>query len=436
MRIMRSLRTGALALGLLFGTGIARGLDAQDYLYVALQGEAKIAVVDMASLEEVARLDLTEMGFTANAKPHHIAVEADGSHWYVSLIGENRVLKMDRENRIVAQTEYEVPGLMAIDDARGRLYVGRSMSAVNAPARIGEFTLDDLEVEEIDVFFPRPHALAVASGAGVAYSASLSTNQFGVVDLESFDIDLVNVDGPPHTPLQFAISPDESTLVLTTEMTGLVFVYDIEDPRSPSLRHTVEVGRQPWHPVFEPNGERVWFGLKGEDAVLAVDVATGEVTDRIESESFSHPHGSAISPDGRYLFVSGNGPGGMQMDMGMGGMSEMDDMSEMDHEAMGHEMAADSMDHEMAMDSMQAMRGEMMADSSDAEGMRGMMRRHRRMMEGGEERMGRMCPRCRRMTHESEPPTTGTLSVIDLSTGEVVKVLEMGENTTGIGARR
>ena len=361
---------GAFALAVLLGA--AESASAQDYVYVAIQGEAKVAVVDMATLEEVARLDLTEMGFTTNAKPHHIAVEPDGSFWYLSLIGENRVLKLNRDNEIVAQTEYEVPGLMALDPARHRLYVGRSMSAVNAPARIGEFATDhDMDVEEIDVFFPRPHALGLAPGKGVAYSASLSTNQFGVVDLESFDVELVQVDGPPHTLLQFAVSPDESTLVVTTEMTGLALVYDITDPYAPVLRHSVEVGVQPWHPVFAPDGERVWFGLKGEDAVVAVDVAAGEVVARIDDVAFTHPHGTAISPDGRWLFVSGNGPGGMQMDMGMGG----GDHADMDHGAMDHGA----------------------------------------------------------MNHEA--PTTGTLVVVDLQAGSVAKVLPMGENTTGVGAR-
>ena len=352
----------------------AADLSAQDFLYVAVQGEAAVSVIDMDSLEEVTRLDLTTMGFTENAKPHHIAVEPDGSHWYVSLIGENRVLKLDRQNNIVGQVEFEVPGLMALNSRTNMLYVGRSMSAINAPSRIGEIATGDMDVEELDVFFPRPHALAVAPGLGKAYSASLAVNQMGVLDLESGDFELMDVAGTTqHTLLQFAVSPDESTLVVTTEMSGRLLIFDLANPDHPTLRHSVAVGRQPWHPVFAPNGERVYFGNKADNTIAAVDVRTGEAVMNQAFPGLSNPHGAAISPDGSYLFVSNNGPGGMDMDMGMG--------DNMDHSA--HEPGAD-MDHDM---------------------------------------MGEM-------------PTTGTLVVIDLRTMQHVKTIELGENATGVGTHR
>lgn len=353
----------------------AAELSAQDFLYVAIQGEAAVSVVDMGTLEEVVRLDLTTMGFTANAKPHHIAVEPDGAHWYLSLIGENRVLKFDRQNRIVGQVEFEVPGLMALNPATGMLYVGRSMSAINAPSRIGEIATGDMDVEELDVFFPRPHALAVAPGLGKAYSASLAVNQMGVLDLASGDFELMDVAGTSqHTLLQFAVSPDERTLVVTTEMSGRLLIFDLADPDHPTLRHSVPVGVQPWHPVFSMDGEHVYFGNKGENMIASVNVRTGEEDMRQAFPGLSNPHGSAVSPDGRYLFISNNGPGGMDMDMGM-------DMGDGDHAE--HHPASD-MDHEM---------------------------------------MGEM-------------PTTGTLVVIDLRTMQHVKTLELGENATGVGAHR
>lgn len=355
-------RAGALALTLAGWTVGGAEAQERDFLYAAIQGEAKVAVVDMASLEEVARIDLQELGFTENAKPHHIAVEPDGSHWYLSLIGENRVLKFDRENRMVAQAEFEVPGMLAVHPTEDLLLVGRSMSAVNPPHSIGAITRTGMEVEEIDVFFPRPHALAVGPDGARVYSASLAVNQMGAVDLASLNMELENLAGPVHTLVQFAVSPDGNTLVATAQLTGVLLVFDITDRASPRLVREVPVGRQPWHPVFHPEGGVVYFGLKMDHEVVAVDPASGEVVWRTGNPGLNNPHGSAVSPDGRYVFISSNGPGGMQMgDMPM-------------EEHGGHD------------------------------------------------------------EHAGHRATTGTVTVLDARTGSVVKVLEMGENTTGLGA--
>jgi DNA-binding beta-propeller fold protein YncE len=342
-----------------------------DRLYVAIQGEAQVAVVNMTTLEEEARVDLTAHGFSPNASPHHVVVDPDGSHWYLSLIAENRVLRFDAGNRLVSEARIEAPGLMVRDATRERIYVGRSMMAVNPPRSIAEVDLTTMAVELADVFFPRPHALAMAPGLDRIYSASLSQNQMGSVDPESFDLELLNLDGPIHTLVQFAVSPDESTLVATAEMTGLLLVYDLADPVRPELRSSIPVGRRPWHPVFEPGTTRVWFGTKGDGEVVGVDVASGEILGRIAHPSLLNPHGAAISADGRHLFISSNGPGGMPM------MGDMDMDAPGDHA--GHEAHA----------------------PEAAEG----------------------------------APSTGTLTVIDLATRTVVKVLEMGDNTTGIGMR-
>src|SRR5690606_3353514 len=107
------------------------------YLYACVQDEARIDVIDMTSLEVVARVDLTELGFGPNATPHHVAVAPDGSEWFVSLIGENRVARFDRDNRLRGTFEMSTPGMLALDPERDLLLVSRSMSAVNPPTRIG-----------------------------------------------------------------------------------------------------------------------------------------------------------------------------------------------------------------------------------------------------------------------------------------------------------
>ncbi|MDZ7680675.1 MAG: hypothetical protein U5J63_02920 [Fodinibius sp.] len=89
----------------------AQNSDEGQRIYVCNQGEATLSVIDVSSNEIIDNIDLQELGFSANAKPHHTIAEADGSHWYVTLIGANRVLKFNRQNELVGQAEMEVPGL-------------------------------------------------------------------------------------------------------------------------------------------------------------------------------------------------------------------------------------------------------------------------------------------------------------------------------------
>ena len=287
------------------------------YLYVANQGQATVSVIDIETLEIVDVVDLQPLGFSPNAKPHHIVVEPEGSHWYLSLIAENRVLKFDRENRLVGQTEFQVPGLLALHPVDDRLYVGRSMAAVNPPQRIGVIDRSDMSVDELDVFYPRPHALAVHPTGDWVYSASLASNQMGTINASTDELELTTLEGDTHTLVQFAVSPDGETLVATGQLTGLCLVFDLSDPGAPVLTQTIEVGAHPWHPVFTPDGRFVYFGNKVANTVTVIDMEAGAVAKVIEHEGIAQPHGSAVSPDGKRVFISSSN---VSTDVSGGGM--------------------------------------------------------------------------------------------------------------------
>ncbi len=310
----------ALVLGGCASTsGMGGASDGSRYLYAANQSAATISVIDADRFAVVETVSLEDLGFSINAKPHHIVVEPDGSHWYVSLIGENRVLKFDRANRLVAQAQFEVPGMLALHPSRDLLLVGRSMAAVNPPTRVGRIVRSTMETEELDVFFPRPHALAVGPDEVQLYSASLAVNQMGALNLETENLELIELDGATHTLVQFAVSPDGASLVATGQMTGRLLVFDIRAPNQPRLVKEVEVGQHPWHPVFTPDGRYVYFGNKQSNSVSVVETASWEQVAEIRHPAISEPHGSAVSPDGRYVFISSNNTAGGYGGPGSGG---------------------------------------------------------------------------------------------------------------------
>ena len=282
-----------------------------EFLYVASQSGPALSVIDMNSRQVVETIWLTDLGFTANAKPHDVAVEPDGSFWYASLIADGRVLKFNRDNELVGQAEFETPGLLAVDPVENILYVGRSMAAVNPPQRIGVLTRDDMAIDEYDVFFPRPHAIAAAPGGGRVFTASLAVNQIASVAPQDDDLQILNVDGDTHTIVQFAVSPDGNVLVAGGQISGEIMVFEISDPSAPQLFTTFQIGGQPWHPTYSPDGRFVYFPQRTSNSVAVIDTSSWQVVATIEGEGLVEPHGSAISADGRTLWVSGRNTEGV-----------------------------------------------------------------------------------------------------------------------------
>lgn len=279
--------------------------DAEHLLYVANQAEAMVSVIDMETNMVVRSVDLTEFGFPRYALPHHIAVEPDGSHWYVSLIAGNAVLKFDRENALVGQVEIEWPGLLALDPDSDRLYVARSMASVDPPHRLGVIRRSDMTLEEVDVFLPRPHALAVAPGGRQVFTSSLAVNQVVVLDPVEQSLELTTLPGEkPHVVIQFAISPDDRWMVGTTELTSKLFVFDLENVPDMTPVDAVDVRTAPWHPVYTPDGRWVYFGSNWDNSVTVVDMETREVAAVIEGDGIAQPHGAAVSPDGRFAYIA------------------------------------------------------------------------------------------------------------------------------------
>lgn len=282
-------------------TGVAQ---AQDLLYVCVQDDAKVAVIDMATRQLVRTIDLTTMGYAATAKPHFVAVEPDGSFWYVSLIGENRILKLNRQDEVVGSYETETPGLLSIVPGTDLLAASRSMSAVNPPRRVSLIERSSMDGEEIDVLFPRPHPIAVSDD--FVYTGSLGANQIASVNLESYRAQVVSVAGDPHAFVQFTISPDGSKLIASTELTGQLHVYDLADPARPSLERTIDVGPMAFHPTFTRDGRHVWVPVKSSNDIAVIDTSTWTIARRIQSAAFRQPHLVLFSPDGAWAFVSNN----------------------------------------------------------------------------------------------------------------------------------
>lgn len=275
-----------------------------EVLYVAVQGASRVLRIDMRTNTVMDTIDLERLGFSHTAQPHDIAVLPDGSAWFVSLIGDNKVVKLDRENRVLGTATMEVPGMMHLLPDASELYVTRSSSAVNPPPRVGVVETRDMAIDELDVFFPRPHAVAMSHAGDYAYIGSLGENKIGVINTRTQKLDLAQVEGPIHSFVQFAISHDGRTMVASAQLTHQIMVFDISHPPAVRLIKSIPVNAQPWHPVFSRDGHYVYVGNYAANTVTIIDMDKMEVARVVSGEGIAEPYVAYVSPDDRYLYVS------------------------------------------------------------------------------------------------------------------------------------
>jgi DNA-binding beta-propeller fold protein YncE len=275
-------------------------------LYITNQVGATITVVDQQKLAIDTTIDLKTLGFSANAKPHHIAVEPDGSFWYATLTGDGKVLKFDRANRLVGQVSMVTPGLLAIDPKHDSLFVGRSMTAVNPPKSLGVIKRSTFEmVDEQEIQIPRPHAIVVTRDGKWVHTATIGENRIASLETATGRVTLSTLPGDNFRSLvQFTISPDGTQLIVGGEVSNSVIAFGLggRPPLVPSAE--VAVGGKPWDPVFSPDGKHAYFSLFADSAVAELDL-TGDTPKVVRAirGGMSQPYDMIMRADGKYLFV-------------------------------------------------------------------------------------------------------------------------------------
>jgi len=311
LKLARVLKTPgsmlAIALVLLMEPGTFRfRVSAQqpDLLYVCVQDDAKVDVVDMASRKVLRTVDFQALGFPATAKPHYVVVEPDGSYWYVSLIGANRVLKMDRADKIAGQYEMETPGMLALSGTK-YLAATRSMSAVNPPKRIAIIDRTAMKGEEVEVLFARPHPMAAT--AAYAYTGSLGVNQVASISLSDQKVNVVNLQAPGiHSLVQFTLSRDGKSMLGTGDVSGQLILFDLSQPAAPKVARTLDVGKMAFDPVFSPDQKTIWVPVKSSNEIVVVDAAAWKEVARIKDAKLQQPQQIVFSTDGTTVFVTNN----------------------------------------------------------------------------------------------------------------------------------
>ena len=219
---------------------------------------ASVAVLDETG-HLLTTVDLAQFGFSPHAMPHDVAAAPDGMAWYVTLSGDGYVVKFSRENRLLAKTKLDLPGMVVLDPKRDRLYVSRALGAVNVPSSLGIFRASDLALlDEPDVFIPLPHPLAIDTVSGRVYTSSLGMNQLATLDPKHGTLWVMPPDSTLQAFVGLAVTPDGRQLVAITEFHRLL-AFDTRDPRHLALVASVAVDSLPPNVASSPVGRSAWF---------------------------------------------------------------------------------------------------------------------------------------------------------------------------------
>ena len=322
MTTLRFWISGFLTLVLLIGGGCDSTnpevrTNPPDALYVCNQASGTVSVIDPDSNAVFTTVDLveTEVTDSQRPKPHHVVVEPDGSAWYVSLINEDAVLKLNAQNEVVGRVSFPSPGMLSLGPNGERLYAGHTLSVPSVSSTIAVIPTDMSDAEVVSVSIDRPHGIKASPIGEYVYTSSLTAKQ-----VVSYNADAENVSFSPLLPgtaqeyIQMDISADGQTAFLTKafgpgETRGQVHVLSLADPTTPTFVDSIEVGARPWHPQLSADGETLYVGSKSTNAVYAIDTDTYD-TATITGEGLAEPHGSALSADGGTLYVSNNNQDG------------------------------------------------------------------------------------------------------------------------------
>jgi YVTN family beta-propeller protein len=124
------------------------------------------------------------------------------------------------------------------------------------------------------------------------------------VDIVAFDPAALKVirrhevgKGPAHSVV---LTPNRRSVMINVAGDDLI-VY--VDPATGQVTHRLSVGKFPCDLHLSPDGRVAYFPERDQDTVSAIDVAGRKVTRRVNFAKDSKPHMLRVSPDGKYLWV-------------------------------------------------------------------------------------------------------------------------------------
>lgn len=292
--------------------------------YITLQGEDKVAVVDINAGEV---LDYVDVDFSNTGDmPHYIVIDETHNYWYCTLIASGYVLKFDLQTNAFVDSVHvgNMPALMELDEQREYIYVSRFMPMMGmstASQLIHKIDAQSMSiVGTVNVGADSPHGIALSSDGNTLWVASnqashffkIETNRFGEQNYqpENFPIgsdvpDSYEINDGFYNALELELSHDDSKLYVSCSNRMEVRVFDTATGDS---LNSIMTGMMPWHFQLTKDDTELFVSNRMGSSVTVVNLNLGDMA-TLADNSMSMLHGCALSADDDLLVVTSPGSG-------------------------------------------------------------------------------------------------------------------------------
>lgn len=290
--------------------GEVPALNTASAAYICSQASDQLYIID-GDKKYVSRvLNLGVWNGASTIAPHNARIYGD--YFYVTQIKAGKFVKFRiSDNSIAGEvTGLEVPGMIELSPDGKRAFVSKSSTATGSYNVIYVINTETMQLTgELNIPVAGiPHGIAVNSTASKIYVANLTKDRISVIntvtgDIEGDDIVMSTGGTTVHEPMHMYVSPDDKYIYVSCRKSNKLIVYDAV------TRNIVKELTFTSHPMqisIAPGGNKLYVNLMSDNKV-AVVTKSGEdwlITSFIEHQSFRMPYGSALSADGRYLYVT------------------------------------------------------------------------------------------------------------------------------------
>ena len=253
--------------------------------FTALRGDNAIGIVDTGTRRELARIPV-------GSEP--IQVLFSEGRLFVSNLASNDISVIETATfKVLSRIETSVQPLdmaLATD--------GRTLYATNSGA--GTLTIIDVESNQARTVWLKgvgSGPFGIAARADQIFTTDIANNQVLVVNPRGLITKRINV---PSQPRSLALSPDGSTLYVTSMGTGLLTAIDVaRETVSDSIDLQVD---GTFALAVSPDGTKIYLTAHSDNALVIVDAGRKAFVKKLAIGR--NPRGISFAPDGAQAFIS------------------------------------------------------------------------------------------------------------------------------------